>query len=510
MQNKLHSKPDHEISAIDHYIADMDNNAKILADNSSLIEDIDSIDAFENPQENARPIVTSDPISVNINKVSQDTMIGALEFQLTHIEQLRSNILWIAGITIPLLSFILYKLSRKLERSKEFLDNIINSMPSPMIILDDKAKIMLWNLEAEKQTSTTLEKVNGKAITEVFTYLESEKQKILASIHSNEPQKIDKITQRTTHGNAYFELLIYPLKGKKFHGTALIIQDITQRIHLMESLQQQDRLASIGLLIAGIAHEINNPVNFITANVKSIKNDVKDVLEVLNQYSQITTSTIHDFTDFKNSIDKINAYKQEVNLVYTIDEIEKLLAGLEEGALRTATIVKGLRTFARVNDSEMISTDILEGIESTLALLRNTYKDRIDIVKEYEQIPFIDCYEGKLNQVFMNLLSNAVCAIKGKGKIYIKVSKELNSIRISIRDTGEGIKEENKPKIFMPFFTTKDVGQGTGLGLSITHNIILEHHGTLVFNSEEGSGTEFIITLPITHPKATQSLIIQK
>lgn len=274
-----------------------------------------------------------------------------------------------------------------------------------------------------------------------------------------------------------------------------------ERIQDLENqLLKQERLASMGMLIASIAHEINNPINFITANIKSLKKDITDVLQVIKQYSQITASSINDLSAFKDAIDKIHSFKEEVGLDYTIEEIDKLLTGLEEGAQRTATIVKGLRTFSRSDDKEMTSTDILEGIDSTLILLSSSYKDRIEIVKEYEEIPSIDCYPGKLNQVFMNILSNAIQAIKEKGKIYIRVSKGLNTVQISIRDTGEGIKEVNKSKIFIPFFTTKGSEQGTGLGLSISNNIILEHHGTIAFNSEEEKGTEFIITLPIKQP----------
>lgn len=416
------------------------------------------------------------------------------------IEQLRKNILWLVGITLPLLSLILYRVSGKLESAKEFLNNIINSMPSPMIILDEKRKITLWNQEAEKQSGTTLEEVKGKPVNTVFNYLESENAKISLALSLNEPQKIEKISRQTAEGTSYFELLIYPLKGRKFHGIALLIQDITHRIQLMDSLQRQERLASIGMLVAGIAHEINNPINFVTANVNSLRNDVNDVLKVLKEYSQITINSANNLEEFKNMIGKINSFKEEIDLDYTVEEIEKLLAGVDEGAQRTAIIVKGLKTFSRLDDTEMMNIDILHGIESTLTLLSNKYKDRIEIVKKYDVIPTIDCYPGKLNQMFMNILSNAIYAIKGEGKIYITVSKGLNSITISIRDTGEGIKEENKSKIFMPFFTTKDVGEGTGLGLSITYNIVLDHHGTITFNSEEGKGTEFIITLPIKQP----------
>jgi signal transduction histidine kinase len=168
-------------------------------------------------------------------------------------------------------------------------------------------------------------------------------------------------------------------------------------------------------------------------------------------------------------------------------------------------IITGLRSFTRLNVTDLKNCDIIEGLESTLILLKNSYKHRIEIIREYDKIPLIDCYPGKLNQVFMNFLSNAIQAIKGTGTITIKTEHVGDVIKISIRDTGEGIKEENKSKIFMPFYTTKEAGQGTGLGLSISHSIIEEHHGSISFSSEEGKGSEFIITLPIKHCSSCSS-----
>lgn len=419
----------------------------------------------------------------------------------SYIQQLRRSILWLLGLSFPLLIFILYKVSKTLQRSKELLDNIINSMPSQMIIFDESGHITLWNNEAEKLSGMPLEETKEKPLAKVLPQLETAEQKIYEAILTKEPQKIDRITYTTPEGDVYYEALTYPLAGRGFNGTALLVQDITDRVQLMDSVQQQDRLASIGLLVAGVAHEINNPLNFITSNVKSLRNDINDILVTLKMYSNINAQTTPNVQTLNAELKKIDAYKDEVDLKYTVEEIDKLLKGMDEGAQRTSTIVKGLKTFSRADDSDMVCADIIEGIESTLTLLKNSYKHRIDVVKDYEpDIPPIDCYPGKLNQVFMNILSNAIQAIPDKGTIYIKISKGINTISISIRDTGIGIKEEYKHKILMPFFTTKDVGQGTGLGLSITYNIILDHHGTLVVNSEEGKGAEFIITLPIKQP----------
>jgi signal transduction histidine kinase len=186
---------------------------------------------------------------------------------------------------------------------------------------------------------------------------------------------------------------------------------------------------------------------------------------------------------------------------YTINETKSLLQGIQDGAQRTATIVKDLKSFSRLDENTMKKSDLHEGIDSTLSLLQYKYKDKINVIKEYGDIPDIDCDPGKINQVFMNIISNAIDAFPDHGKndeIRIKTKKVEDTIQISIEDNGLGISHENVKKIFDPFFTTKDVGKGTGLGLSISSSIISDHHGTIDVKSEPGKGSIFTITLPIT------------
>jgi len=170
--------------------------------------------------------------------------------------------------------------------------------------------------------------------------------------------------------------------------------------------------------------------------------------------------------------------------------------GINEGASRLENIVKGLRTFSRMDENEFKGVDIHEGIDSTLLLLHNLMQERITIHKKYGNIQHVECLPGKLYQVFMNILSNSILAIEGEGDIYIETDRNDDQARISIRDTGKGMSEEVREHIFEPFFTTREVGKGTGLGLSIGYSIIQEHRGTIEVFSEPGSGSEFIITLP--------------
>ncbi len=270
-------------------------------------------------------------------------------------------------------------------------------------------------------------------------------------------------------------------------NTALI------RLQSTPQLVQAEKMASLGQLTAGIAHEINNPVNFISANINPLKRDLDDVLNLLTKYA-----TIKNENDFKDQYETLERLKKEIDLEYLIDEIKSLLTGIEEGTKRTTEIVKGLRNFSRLDENAKKKASIHEGLDNTLTLLKNKYKDRIEVFKTYGDIPDIECYPGQLNQVFMNILSNSIQAIEGKGAVWISTMMlDKDNILIKIKDSGVGMSEEVKNKIFDPFFTTKDVGVGTGLGLSITYGIIEKHQGKIEVNTQVGKGAEFVITLPV-------------
>jgi two-component system, NtrC family, sensor kinase len=224
-----------------------------------------------------------------------------------------------------------------------------------------------------------------------------------------------------------------------------------------------------------------------------LKDDLEDLMEYINFYrNTIKEKGLEDAFGGKEKLPD----EKEINIV--LKEVEDLLRGIEEGAVRTAEIVKGLRNFSRLDQDALKKASLNEGIESTLTLLHSTYKDRIEIVKDLGNIPEVECFPGQINQVFMNLLSNAIQAIVGNGKIFVSTATASeNKVSVTIRDTGSGIPEKIRLKIFDPFFTTKDVGKGTGLGLSISYGIIQKHHGTIEVVSEDGAGSTFIITLPI-------------
>ncbi|QDH79479.1 GHKL domain-containing protein [Echinicola soli] len=262
-------------------------------------------------------------------------------------------------------------------------------------------------------------------------------------------------------------------------------------------LVNQEKMASLGQLTAGIAHEINNPINFVSSNISPLKRDLQDVLEITEAYrqkgkeefSETTRKSLHDL-------------EEDLEFSYLVEEIDMLLKGMEEGAKRTVEIVKGLRLFSRVDEQDVKKVDLHDGLNSTLILLNSTM-GRVGVDKHYGEIPMVECLAGKINQVFMNIISNAVQALQEHDNIthpLVEITTSVvegNKVRIEIKDNGPGMPEHVKERIFEPFFTTKQVGKGTGLGLSIVYKIIENHQGALEVFSEEGKGTSFVITLPI-------------
>ncbi|MBY0424780.1 MAG: GHKL domain-containing protein, partial [Cytophagales bacterium] len=264
-------------------------------------------------------------------------------------------------------------------------------------------------------------------------------------------------------------------------------------------LVHAEKMASLGQLTAGIAHEINNPINFVTSSINPLKRD----LDFINQIIEAAEKFLQD-DDKAKRLGDMETLKQDMDYEYLIEEVNMLLNGIQEGSSRTAEIVKSLKNFSRLDESDFKKANIIEGIESTLLLLNSSISDaKIKLSKQFDDVPSIECQSGKLNQVYMNILNNAIYAVKAKksppeeGKISIKVQKLEGSISIEFYDNGIGMSEKTKQKLFEPFFTTKDVGEGTGLGLSIVHTIIESHQGTIAVDSTEGVGTTFTINLPI-------------
>jgi signal transduction histidine kinase len=261
-------------------------------------------------------------------------------------------------------------------------------------------------------------------------------------------------------------------------------------------LVNAEKMASLGQLTAGIAHEINNPINFVTSNIIPLKRDIDDLLSLLNKYEEVMKKYVDN-----EEIKAIEVFRKQLDIDYTIEEIDTLLTGIREGAVRTAEIVKGLKNFTRLDEDESKIADINEGIQSTALLLRNSL-GTIELKLELTDIPRISCYPGKLNQVLLNMMNNGIHAInkrhKGErgGTLTVKTEELEKYIKISICDNGIGMSDEVKNKIFEPFFTTKEVGEGSGLGLSIVYSILQKHNANVEVESIENEGTCFHISIP--------------
>lgn len=276
-------------------------------------------------------------------------------------------------------------------------------------------------------------------------------------------------------------------------------EELSNAINSLKGAQSQlvhsEKMASLGQLTAGIAHEINNPINFISSGMVSLKMSIESLREIADEYSRL-----EDGEDPKEVIESVKELKEEHEYDEIIDELDDLINDVNYGVTRTIEIVKGLRVFSRLDEEEAKNANINENVDATLTLLRNKTKDRIAITKHYdESMKDIECYPGQLNQVFMNILNNAVQAMpedKKDAEITIYTEESNDEVVIRIKDNGVGIPDEIKNRIWEPFFTTKEVGVGTGLGMSITYGIIEKHGGKIELTSELGMGTEFAITLP--------------
>jgi two-component system NtrC family sensor kinase len=266
-------------------------------------------------------------------------------------------------------------------------------------------------------------------------------------------------------------------------------------------------MRSLGELVAGVAHELNNPINFIYGNMTHLKEYSKDLIEIISMYEEIQQEMQHP------KYKEIEDFKQDIDYEFLKDDIQELIKSCTDGAERSKQIVLDLKDFSRLDQSVVKEIDLNESIDSTLNILKNKYKNRINIVKEYGDIPKFECYAGQMNQVFMNMLDNAAQAIKETGNVYIRTKVENNNMVVEIEDTGQGIPEDVLPRIFDPFFTTKPVGSGSGLGLSITYRIVKSHNGEIEVESELGKGTKFIVKIPLNwqelNPSQEESTVVE-
>jgi signal transduction histidine kinase len=255
-------------------------------------------------------------------------------------------------------------------------------------------------------------------------------------------------------------------------------------------------MASIGQLAAGVAHEINNPIGFVYSNLGVLERYLQDSLSMIDLYEQ-SESAITD-PEVKA---RLSAAKVKLDIAFLREDMRALMDESRDGITRVKNIVQNLKDFSHVDASdEWNFSDLHAGIDSTLNIVRNEIKYKADVVREYGELPEVECRISQLNQVFMNLLVNAAHAIEEHGTITISTGQQGDEVWVDIADTGKGIAQEHIKKIFDPFFTTKPIGKGTGLGLSLSFGILQKHHGRIEVQSEVGKGTTFRVWLPVKQP----------
>ena len=386
----------------------------------------------------------------------------------------------------------------ELLRLRTYLSNIVDSMPSIIISIDNDYQVTQWNNEAEKISGVQKEKAQGKILLDVMPSLSSIHNSVKQALEDNQVRTEVKAALEINEETRLFDIAIYPLIANGTEGTVIRLDDVTDRVKLEEVMVQTEKMMSVGGLAAGMAHEINNPLAGMMQGVQVIQNRLSPEFEKNRQVAEQCNC----------SLDSIACYLQA-------RDIPPMLESILDSGERAARIINNMLSFSRKSTSRYTPCDIAVLLEKTVELASNDYDlkkkfdfRKIEIIREYDtDISLVRCDSGTIQQVFFNILKNAAQAISTaakkysadvKPKITLRLYEIDNNIYIDIEDNGMGMQEETRKRIFEPFYTTKTVGVGTGLGLSVSYFIIKENHkGTIQVNSIPGKGSSFTISLPL-------------
>jgi len=388
------------------------------------------------------------------------------------------------------------KIETKLTDFQNYLNNIIDSMPSALIAVDGHFFVTQWNKEASQLSGTPVEDALNCRLVEAFPALGEYSSIISRSLVEKKIQKIEKVEQFFQNEPRFFDIVIYPLSSTAHTGAVIRMDDITHRLRLEDAMVQTEKMMTVGGLAAGMAHEINNPLGAI---IQSVQNLSRRLSTDLPKNTQVAAELGTDMV-------VINQYLEQRNIKQFLDAI------LDAGN-RAAAIVTNMLQFSRRSDKTLINCNLTELMDRIVDIARSDYNlakgfdfKLIDIKKTFDDtLTAVPCASTEIEQVVLNLLKNAAQAIaerkdpEWQGQITLSTEKKGNTAIISVEDNGTGMNEDTRKRIFEPFFTTKDVGSGTGLGLSVSYFIITTNHkGAMEVQSTKGVGTKFIISLPLT------------
>jgi PAS domain S-box-containing protein len=387
---------------------------------------------------------------------------------------------------------------KQLRRTQNYLDNLINSMPSILVGIGPDGRITHWNTEAARFTGLDTEAARGEMFPEIFPMLADEMKKINKAIQTGQIQRDERVVLKTDGKNRYADITVYPLKdpdglkSEGLEGAVIRVDDVTEYVRLQEMMIQSEKMLSVGGLAAGMAHEINNPLGGILQNIQVIGN------RLLRDLPKNTREARECGTTFE----AVRAYAERRG-------IPEMIASAMDSGQRAVHIVDNMLSFSRKSRSNLMRHHLGDLLDKTVELAENDYElntrygfRNIEIIREYDPaLPEVLCEATKLQQVFFNILKNGAQAMAGgqaPPQFILRVMPDDGMVRVEIEDSGPGMTEEIRLKAFEPFFTTKPVGQGTGLGLSVSYFIITQNHGgTLSVASEPEKGSRFIICLPV-------------
>jgi len=386
--------------------------------------------------------------------------------------------------------------TEEMSHIRQYLQNIIDSMPSALIGVDAEERITQWNLEAERMIGVKRDRAQGQLLREVFPPLENQLVKIRQAMKERKPLKTERMSLFAQGSQQFLDLMIYPLVSNGLDGAVVRIDNITTRVRIEEMMVQTEKMMSVGGLAAGMAHEINNPLGGIIQGSQNILRRISGELPKNRQVAE----------ECGTDLDKITRYLEK-------REIVDFLRGIRECGERAAVIVENMLSFSRRSESKMAPVDLAKLLDRSVQLAASDYdlKKRYDfrhiqIQRQFaDDFPQVPCVVSEIQQVVLNLLKNAAQAMFEKKRadgdpprIVLRLYREGDLARIEIEDNGPGMDETTRKRIFEPFFTTKEAGIGTGLGLFVSFFIITNNHrGTLEVESTPGQGTRFLIGIPL-------------